>query len=426
MLSLRTSTDLKNQTKKRSVPITFLNSTLALLMVMAGFAVQDILSVRGTISLSVLISACVIVVNFLIIHFWRRFDLWGLSEKPLFFLIGLQWCWVFYVVAGFYVSEPLTVLAVAAVGIWVGVWRLVQSKQNLWIGTALFSLFGTLAMGLSIWHGLEDWTLSASARLKNGRQPSSENLKLQAFSSPNVIGSRTQGRGVESNKSWSYSGETGPAMWGVIREDFKRCAEGINQSPVDVPRHANLSSDWGSAKWSAESGEIIKEGESLRVDLTGNSTFLIRGRTYKSRQLFIHTPSEHHVSGLKYPMEVQLTLESQSGDVTALAAFVEIGAENPEFQKIVSKINSGTNHKQPINDLQVSSLFPQDLAAYRYKGSMTTPPCAEGVAWSILKRPIELSGAQVAAFRKLLPSNSRPIQPLGQRTFEGKSTPVAH
>lgn len=423
---MRTSTDLKIQTKKRSVPITFLNSTLALLMVMAGFAVQDILSARGTIGLSVFVSACVIVVNFLIIHFWRRFDLWGLSEKPLFFLIGLQWCWVFYVVAGFYASEPLTVLAVAAVGIWIGVWRLVQSKQNLWVGTVLFSLFGTLAMGLSIWHGLEDWTLSASARLKDSPQPSSEPRIHQVSSSPEATRLQERGHVGESNTFWSYSGETGPAMWGVIREDFKRCAEGVNQSPVDVPRHANLSGDWGSAKWSTESGEIIKEGESLRIDLTGNSAFLIRGRTYKSRQLFIHTPSEHHVSGLKYPMEVQLTLESQTGDVTALAAFVEIGAENPEFQKIVSKIKPGTNHKQPINDLQVSSLFPQDLAAYRYKGSMTTPPCAEGVAWSILKRPIELSGAQVAAFRKLLPSNSRPIQPLGHRTFEGKSTPVAH
>ena len=423
---MRAPTDPKIQTKKRSVPITFLNSTLALLMVMAGFAVQDILSARGTIGLSVFVSACVIVVNFLIIHFWRRFDLWGLSEKPLFFLIGLQWCWVFYVVAGFYVSEPLTVLAVAGVGIWIGVWRLVQSKQNLWIGTVLFSLFGTLAMGLSIWHGLEDWTLSASARLKDSPQPSLEPRMYQVSSSPEATRLQERGHGVESNKSWSYSGETGPAMWGVMGEDFKRCAEGVNQSPVDVPRHANLSGDWGSAKWSAESGEIIKEGESLRIDLTGNSAFLIRGRTYKSRQLFIHTPSEHHVSGLKYPMEVQLTLESQSGDVTALAAFVEIGAENAEFQKIVSKIKPGTNPRQPINDLQVSSLFPKDIAAYRYKGSMTTPPCAEGVAWSILKRPIELSDAQVSAFRKLLPSNARPIQPMGQRTFEVKSTPVAH
>jgi carbonic anhydrase len=125
-------------------------------------------------------------------------------------------------------------------------------------------------------------------------------------------------------------------------------------------------------------------------------------------------------------MEIQLTLESQSGDVTALAAFVEIGADNSEFQKIVSTMKPETNIKQSINDLGVSALFPRDLAAYRYKGSMTMPPCAEGVAWSILKKPIEVSGAQVAAFRKLLPSNSRPIQPLGQRTFEVKSVPVAH
>lgn len=423
---MRTPSDLKNQSKKRSVPITFLNSTLALLMVMAGFAVQDILSARGTIGSSVLISASVIFVNFLTIYFWRRFDHWGLTEKPLFFLMGLQWCWVFYLVAGFYVSDPLPVLVVAAVGIWVGVWRLVQSRKNTLVATGLFSLFGSLAMGLSIWHGLEDWTLSASARLKNSPQLSSENLKPPSFSGSGAAEPRAPLRGVESNKAWSYAGETGPAMWGVIREEFKRCVEGITQSPVDIPRHANLSGDWGSVRWSAESGEIIKEGQSVRVDLTGTSTFFTRGRIYRSRQIFIHTPSEHQVSGLKYPMEVQMTLESQSGDVMALAAFVEIGAENPEFQKIVSNIKPEINDRQPINDLQVSSLFPRDLAAYRYKGSMTTPPCVEGVSWSILKRPIELSGAQVAAFRKLFPLNARPIQPLGQRTFEGKAAPLAH
>jgi carbonic anhydrase len=162
------------------------------------------------------------------------------------------------------------------------------------------------------------------------------------------------------------------------------------------------------------------------MDLAGESIFLIRGRIYRSKHLFIHTPSEHEVSGLKYPLEVQLTLESQSGEVMALAAFAEIGADNSEFQKIVTSMRPEPNQRQPINDLKISGLFPQDLAAYRYKGSMTKPPCAEGVSWSILKRPIELSGAQVAAFRKLFPSNARPIQPLGQRTFEAKPAALAH
>ena len=407
-------------TQHYPIPYAFLNSTIAMIMACAGFVVHDLLVARGVFGFNAIVCLMAITFSLLIVYLWPRFAAFQEMEKMLPFAMGVQWCWVAYAISSLYFGSNHVTHISISIGVAAIIWKLVRQRNNKWISTAVFSFFGVTAMGLTIWQGLDDWSMSATAKLKVTSRNQAKETTKNFLRSPMSYSSPER-----PTKQWSYEGETGPAMWGQLRPEFKQCASGLNQSPIDIPRHAFLSRDWVRNTWRSESGHFVVEGETVRVDLSGKTLFEVDKKNYRVKQLYLHSPSEHQLSGLSYPMEIQLMLEGSSGVVLGVAAFVEIGEANPEFGKIVASLQGGAI-SHPMEDLKVASLFPDDFSAYRYPGSLTVPPCTEGLSWNVLRTPVEFSAEQVMQFRKMFSGNSRPIQSFGLRKFEVSSPQVAH
>jgi len=222
---------------------------------------------------------------------------------------------------------------------------------------------------------------------------------------------------------WSYSGKTGPAHWGELDEKFILCKIGRNQSPVDIrDRHAvdarglpSLDVVYGTPQFA-----IINTGHTVQVNYpVGNSYIKLNNHRYELLQFHFHTPSEHQLAGFNYPMEMHLVHRDGDGNLAVIGILFKEGAFNPELQKVIDRLpktlGKVERHKQVQLDLR--RFFPADTRFYKYSGSLTTPPCTEGVWWMVFRQPIEAAPEQLAAMEKILGANNRPVQPLYARTL---------
>ncbi len=180
-------------------------------------------------------------------------------------------------------------------------------------------------------------------------------------------------------------------------------------------------------EWVSEKGSVVNNGHTIQVNLTGKSHATIAGQVYTLKQFHFHTPSEHQVSGLSYPMEVHFVHSTAEGKLAVIGALIEIGSTNQEFGKIMPYMPSSAESAPTTTaELNLPLILPKDTSVFRYQGSLTTPPCTEGVLWSVLAETVEFSQDQVTAFRKLFSMNARPVQPMGARSFESMPVRVGH
>ena len=222
---------------------------------------------------------------------------------------------------------------------------------------------------------------------------------------------------------WGYHGEAGPAHWGDLDKKFILCKIGRNQSPVDIrDRYAvdarglpNLDVVYGIPQFA-----IINNGHTVQVNYpVGNSYIKLNNHRYELLQFHFHTPSEHQLGGFNYPMEMHLVHRDGDGHLAVIGILFKEGAFNPELQKVIQhlpkEVGKVFRHKGVKLDLR--HFFPADTRFYKYSGSLTTPPCSEGVWWMVFRQPIEAAPEQLAAMEKVLGANNRPVQPLYARTL---------
>lgn len=224
---------------------------------------------------------------------------------------------------------------------------------------------------------------------------------------------------------WTYGGATGAEHWGDIDPDYAACKTGREQSPIDIRgvRRAGLP----AIRFAYKSGPLkylINNGKTIRVnyhDAPGDGNFLIAGGTrYRLTQLHFHRPSEETVDGKPYDMEIHLMHESSDGKVAGVTVFLKAGAANATVQKLWDHMPQTEGKEQEIAGVEVdpAGLLPPDTAYFTYTGSLTAPPCTEGVIWIVLKTPVAVSPAQIDAFARLYPHDVRPVQPLNGRVIE--------
>jgi carbonic anhydrase len=146
------------------------------------------------------------------------------------------------------------------------------------------------------------------------------------------------------------------------------------------------------------------------VKVQSESYLRIGQERYKLVQFHFHTPSEHRLHGEQFPMELHFVHRNALGELAVVGVFLREGAANPLIQQIWDAVSSEAG-----GQIDPEDLLPQNREYYRYAGSLTTPPCTEGVRWHVLTEPVELSAAQVDEFRAIFPLNARPIQPLNGR-----------
>ena len=220
---------------------------------------------------------------------------------------------------------------------------------------------------------------------------------------------------------WAYEGEAGPAHWATICSDYSSCS-GHSQSPIDLTG-GTLVKGLGELKTNyadSMSFSAINNGHTVQVNIAEEGKLTIGGRTYGIKQFHFHTTSEHTINGAKYPMEVHLVHADDSGHIAVIGLMFQEGAENPFLKSFINALPDEANEDTTANiKFSVANLFPKDKAYFRYEGSLTTPPCTEGVVWTVLKTPVSASKEQLAKMASMMPKeNARPVQPIGDRKIE--------
>jgi carbonic anhydrase len=219
---------------------------------------------------------------------------------------------------------------------------------------------------------------------------------------------------------WGYEGANGPEHWGDLDPEYAACKVGKEQSPIDI-RNANKA-ELPAMRFEYKSGplKIINNGHTaVRVNYApGNGNFLIVGdNRYELTQFHFHRPSEEYLHGKPSDMVIHLMHEGSDGKVAAVAILLKAGSANATIQQLWEHMPKTAGKEQEIAGVEVdpAGLLPQDTSYYTYMGSLTAPPCSEGVRWFVLKTPVDISTEEISAFAELYPHDVRPLQPLNGR-----------
>jgi carbonic anhydrase len=218
---------------------------------------------------------------------------------------------------------------------------------------------------------------------------------------------------------WTYEGESGPAAWGAINPEWAACSEGVQQSPINLTG-ADLS-DLADPVLSYQpvALQLLNNGHTVQAAIAAGNTLEVDGVTYEMLQFHLHSPSEHSVDGALTPLEIHFVHQSQDGVLAVLGVMVQEGAFNPAYEAVMSSLPASEGETVAPEGvlIDITGLLPAERTTYRYQGSLTTPPCSEGVQWMVLTTPVEMSAEQIAAFSALYPVSNRPVQPLNERTL---------
>lgn len=218
---------------------------------------------------------------------------------------------------------------------------------------------------------------------------------------------------------WSYEGEGAPANWSKLKADYATCASGQRQSPIAIEDNETLKGPAEAIQFSytPSKGTVLNNGHTIQVNVYGENSLTVRGSTYQLLQFHFHHPSEERINGQSYPMVGHFVHRNELGQLAVLAVLLEPGEANPLIQKVWTHMPLDVNDsvRMPPDLIQVAEILPRDQRYYQYMGSLTTPPCTEGVLWLILKQPVSISREQLRLFGQLYANNARPVQPLNSR-----------
>lgn len=214
------------------------------------------------------------------------------------------------------------------------------------------------------------------------------------------------------------------AEWGQLDPNYAVCNAGKEQSPIDI-RNAEKA-DLPALGFEYKSGPlkyVINNSHTIRVNYQNapgsGDMLVVGGERYQLTQFHFHRPSEEHVNGKPYPMEIHLMHQARDGKTAGVTVFLVPGRTNTTVQKIWAHMPKSEGQEAVAGvAINPADLLPHDLGYFTYMGSQTAPPCTEGITWFVLKTPLEVSREQIEAFARLYPNNVRPIQPLNGRVVK--------
>jgi carbonic anhydrase len=221
---------------------------------------------------------------------------------------------------------------------------------------------------------------------------------------------------------WSYEGSTGPKSWGTLEHDYEACGLGKAQSPIDIRDDAAKPTALPAIQFDYRTSplKIIDNGHSVQVNYAPGSSIALDGQRYELVQFHFHKPSEEKINGHQYPMVAHLVHKNQQGQLAVVAVLLATGPTSPLIKTLWQNLpnRKETEIAVPSVTINVADLLPSDHTYYTFTGSLTTPPCTEGVRWLVLKNPSFVSENEVARFGELYPMNARPVQALNGREIK--------
>lgn len=242
---------------------------------------------------------------------------------------------------------------------------------------------------------------------------------------------------------FAYSGDNGPANWSNLSPEFAACQAGKSQSPLNVAGAQNVELPELDLHYSTLALSFVNNGHAVQANYAAGSTLAdayhdnapnrahVRydsgssighlGSTFELKQFHFHSPSEHQLNGKNMPAEVHFVHADEGGNLAVIGVFVSEGAAHPTISRLWKDLPAEEGEDNDLDQpTSASDLLPASKDYYYYQGSLTTPPCSEGVRWLVMKEPIEMSAEQIAALKKAIGfDNNRPVQLInGRVVFE--------
>ncbi|WP_338766749.1 carbonic anhydrase family protein [Massilia sp. METH4] len=218
---------------------------------------------------------------------------------------------------------------------------------------------------------------------------------------------------------WTYEGEFGPANWSKINAAWNKCNGGDRQSPIDIRDGIKVDLEQISFDYRPSGFSVTDNGHTVQVALGAGNFLSVAGRTYELQQLHFHRPAEERVNGKTYEMGIHLVHKDIEGRTAVLALMLQRGRPQPAIQTVWNNLPLEKKETfTPSIVFNPNDLLPERRDYYTYMGSLTEPPCTEGVLWLVMKEPVQASGEQMALFSRLYPLNARPVQAAAGRMIK--------
>lgn len=229
---------------------------------------------------------------------------------------------------------------------------------------------------------------------------------------------------VPTPPHWEYEGEAGPEHWGEL-DGYDTCNSGKSQSPIDVSNPAEQDLANISLHYQPSEVNILHNGHTVQVNYDAGSYIELDGVRYELLQFHYHAPSEHKVNGETFAAELHMVHQSADGTLAVVGILLREGAHNDAFQPFIDNLPARRSEVQDAGvKVNAADFLPSAQTTFRYTGSLTTPPCSEGVRWLVMTNPVELSAEQLRALKTLFEEgNNRPVQSLNDRHPIEDSTP---
>jgi carbonic anhydrase len=222
----------------------------------------------------------------------------------------------------------------------------------------------------------------------------------------------------EGHAHWGYEGHAGPEHWSQMSDKFATCGTGTRQSPINISKSSAVNATLSKIDFDYKTitPEVINNGHTIQANYTAGSGITVSGKHYDLLQFHFHTPSENTVDGKSYNMEMHLVHKNKEGKLAVVGVFIKNGKHNAEIQKLWDKMPEHAGGKgKASGSLSAADLLPNKHSFAHFKGSLTTPPCSEGVNWYVMEQPIEMSEVQIKKFASVIGHNARPVQSLNDR-----------
>ncbi|MEY8878206.1 MAG: carbonic anhydrase [Leptothrix sp. (in: b-proteobacteria)] len=222
---------------------------------------------------------------------------------------------------------------------------------------------------------------------------------------------------------WSYDGHHGdPAHWAELDPAFETCGKGEHQSPIDIRNAVKADLPALDFQYGSAAPTLVNNGHTIQVNLPAGQTLKVGDQSYELLQFHFHTPSEEAIQGKHTAMVAHFVHRNAAGQLGVVAVLIQPGKVNPAFAGVFKHLPR-PGEKVTVDDLtlDLAAMLPSDKAYYSFEGSLTTPPCSEGVNWMVLKQPIQMGVAQIRLFQHEFHVNARPVQPLHDRVIKQSS-----
>lgn len=217
-----------------------------------------------------------------------------------------------------------------------------------------------------------------------------------------------------SAADWGYEGTHGPAHWGGVSET---CAKGVNQSPVDIEETVAADLSALDVRYQGQVTALVNNGHTLQAIVSGDNQLKVDGKTFTLKQFHFHTPSENLIRSRQFPLEAHFVNADEQGNLAVVAVMFNMGSENASLSQLTQSLPQKGETSSLAYPFAVNTLLPEVTHYYRFNGSLTTPPCSEGVRWFVMKQPQALSEQQQAVLAGMMGKNNRPVQPRNARIF---------